>query len=163
MLFRSVRGEDLPFNMMVNALGENIRSIDYVGYHYVQHSASAMNHFSGLGKFKLPVKEISEVMEYVKTNVCKNSYDYLELCVIRTFTVFLFQFGRKSSREKLYNLCDEIISCLNKQCPKCHRNPLLKVTRLKGFPVSQRLAVRLFTWLYQFKILKQISYILTRV
>ncbi|MBE5940968.1 MAG: glycosyltransferase [Lachnospiraceae bacterium] len=158
-----VRGEDIPFNMMVNALGKNIRAVDYTGYYYVQHNSSAMRRFKGLKEFKLPVREIGEVLRYVNTNECVNSYDFLELCVMRSFTVFLFQFGRKSNRKNLYELCDEIIEVLDEQCPNCVKNPLLSITKLNDFPISHRIAVKFFSVLYKCRLLKSISYVVTRL
>lgn len=157
-----VRGEDLPFNLTVYALGSNIKGIAYEGYFYVQHEASAMKQLSGLKAHKLPVREISEVMEYVKQEGCRNSYDFFELGVLRSFAMFIFQFGRKSEKRKLYALCDEVTDVLDKFCPQCYKNPLLPIRKLPIFPIAHRFAVRFFVCAYKHRILKKAAFLFTR-
>ncbi|MDE6636432.1 MAG: hypothetical protein K2K09_07520, partial [Lachnospiraceae bacterium] len=158
-----VRGEDIPFNMTVNALGSNIRCISYEGYNYVQHSSSAMKKMAGLGSYRLPVKEIAETMEYIRSYGCKNSWDYVELCALRSYAFFIFIFGRKSKKDKFRELYISIKEVLDKECPECYKNPYVKLTKPSEFPLVHRVALVVFTRLYRMGLLYQFAYLFTRI
>jgi hypothetical protein len=122
-----------------------------------------MKQFQGLKTYKLPVQEIGDALRYIKKFEHKNSYAFAEICLLRNYTVFLFQFGRKSEKTALYELCDSIVGNIDEICPNCGENPLLPIGRLPIFPLSQRIAVRLFVFFYRRRCLSQAAYIFTRI
>ncbi len=161
-----VRGEDIPFNMMVNALGSNIRYVNYDGYNYVQHDSQTTNQLVGLASsHKLPVREIADAMEYIKSRGCKNSWECVELCALRSYAYFLFVFGRKSPKDKLWELYVNIKEAMDRECPECYKNPYVKLIGPPIFPLVHRIAVFVFTRLYQMggNMLYKFAYLFTRI
>lgn len=157
-----VRGEDIPYNMLINALGKNIKAIDYVGYYYVQHKSSAMKKMKGLKEIKLPVDAIADTYEYIMRNNIRNSKDYLELSIARSYAFFLFIFGRKSNKKELFKLCDSIEQNIKRMNLKFNKNSYISLFKPKQFPVVHRMAVWLFTKLYMMRMLKPITFLITR-
>ena len=131
--------EDIPFVLQLEAYCKDISVINYYGYFYRQSPGSVSNRLK-LKKLKaedLPFKEMGRVVESIRNKDLMEDKT-LSLYICRIFTSFLFDLGRKSSKETRDMMCDEMSSFMDAYFPDYYDNPLLRPGKWKRLPVAQK-------------------------
>lgn len=152
--------EDVPFSIAAKFLGQNVKSISYIGYNYVQHSGSTMSS-SAVKSSRFPYEEIDAVLCRTVSleSVCK---DALEFEVLHFFTGFLFLYCKKAAKKDISSFCTFTSKELNKYFPGYGRNPFVGLFRSRELPFYYRAAIRIFVFLNKMHLLKTFTYLITR-
>lgn len=111
------RAEDVPLCLFSNYVAENIRTIDYAGYHYVQHSGSAMSEYVGLRKYGFPFKAMDALAGKIGKHDSHNSREYYEVGVLKFFAQFYYQLGFGAEKSKKRQLMHYFREYIKTNCP----------------------------------------------
>ena len=152
--------EDVPFSIAAKFQGQNVKSISYIGYNYVQHENSTMSS-STVKSERFPYKEFDSVLSET-LSVRGVQKEAVEFEVLHFFTGFLFLYCRKASRQDVSAFCDFASKELKTHFPDYRKNPFVGLFRSKELPFYYRAAIYIFVKLNQFHLLKPFTCLITR-
>lgn len=152
--------EDVPFSIAAKFQGQNVKSISYIGYNYVQHENSTMSS-SAVKSERFPYQEFDTVISET-LSVQGVPKDAVEFEVLHFFTGFLFLYCRKASRRDIAVFCDFAYKELKIHFPNYRKNPFVGLLRSKELPFYYRAAIYLFVKLNQIHLLKAFTCLITR-
>lgn len=153
--------EDVPFSITAKYHASCVKSINYIGYYYIQHTNSTM-HNSRIQTTMFPFDELNTVLSELQT-LSHTSHDALEFELLHFFTGFLFLYCRKLPAKELFHLCTYTQDILKNHFPYYIKNPYLGLTRSKELPLFYRIAILIFVFSNRIHLLKPISWLLTRI
>ncbi|WP_155243805.1 glycosyltransferase [Butyrivibrio fibrisolvens] len=139
-----VRGEDVPVSIIANYGARRISVIDYFGYHYVQHSKSAMHSFNNGTSFRFPREAMQLMMERVIELDYHNGFDYLVFGILKMFAQFEFQLTRCMEKKEKRELERYFKQYLCKYCPNYQSSWMLVKKKSRNIPFMIKMAIDLF-------------------
>jgi len=154
--------EDNSFNLQALFLSEKIYFLSYNGYYQVVHEGSTTS--KPIEIEKLPLIEWESCISKVLQNCNKNiDIALFEFTVLSFFTYFLLVRNRK--REYLHNangtrygdvydIADYFQTLVNNYFPKARKNKYASFFRYHELAVSQRMGVKVFSWICYVKKIK---------
>lgn len=152
--------EDVPFSLEAKFLGQNVKSISYIGYNYVQHENSTMSS-SPIKSTRFPYQELDASL--AKINSVKTvDKDAFEFETLHFFTGFLFLYCKKASKKEISSFCAYAKKEIGTYFPKYWKNPYIGLSHSKELPFSYRAAVLILVILLRLHLLPPFTYLITR-
>ncbi len=153
--------EDVPFSLEAKFLGQNVKSISYIGYNYVQHENSTMSS-SSIKSARFPYQELDASLSKISS---ENTVDKaaFEFEILHFFTGFLFLYCKKASKTEISAFCKYAKKELKTFFPKYWKNPYVGLFSSKELPLYYRMAICLFVTLLRLRLLFPFTYFITRI
>lgn len=148
-----VRGEDVPISLFFNKVCRNIVVIPTAEYYYVQHSESVTHNFRGLRNLQLPYRSIEQMLDQTDQIPERNSWEFLELGVMRFLTQCIFDLGRGASREQLKELCAFAERIMLRHFPNYWKNKKSSIWSNLDIPFINKVEVKIFMVLLKLHLL----------
>lgn len=142
--WKGVWGEDIPVVLFLNSMCNKIAVASFAEYYYVQHKSSIRHKMKGIVEDKMPYKALEECCGRIVQQGCKNSKTYLELSVIKIFTLFVFDLGRGSEKDSLKRLCEYIYKIMDCYFVDWEQRISIPVILRTKFSVLLKLELSLF-------------------
>lgn len=149
---RNVRGEDMPISLFFSAMCDKIVTIPCTEYFYVQHPESAMHRFGGLRNYRLPYREIEDVIQKVEVLGIRNSREFFELFVLRILATNI-RFARGASEESKEEMLQFTVHILQDYFPEYWKNRKAGLFSNLEIPMGQKAAVKALVWMARFHLL----------
>lgn len=153
--------EDVPFSLAAKFYAKCVKSIDYIGYSYVQNSTSTMSS-QRIQNQKFPFTELKELLSNMR-NLSASAYEALEFEVLHFFTGFLFLYCRKLAAKDLFAFCSYALDILKTNFTKYYKNSYLGLSRSKELPLYYRAAILVFVTTARLHLLKPFAWLITRI
>lgn len=153
--------EDVPFSIAAKFHAGCVKSIDYIGYSYIQHSNSTMTS-TRIQTVKFPFEELTDVISDLKKDSVSDSFE-LEFEVLHFFTGFLFLYCKKLPAKELFTFCSYAKKLLKDYFPHFYKNPYLGLTHAKELPLYYRIAILIFAITMRLHLVKPVAWLLTRM
>ena len=147
-----VRGEDMPISLFFSAMCDKIVTIPCTEYFYVQHPGSAMHQFGGLRHYRLPYREIEEVIRKVHEYGIRNSKDFFELFVLRILATNI-SFAHGASAEDKAEMQKFTSHILQQYFPNYWKNKKAGIFSKVEIPLGQKIAVKALIIMVKFHLL----------
>lgn len=139
---KGVRGEDVPICLMTNYICRNISTIEYAGYHYIQHFGSAMSQMKGLKKYGFPYEAMDELALIVNEAAEHNSKKYFDFGILKFFAHFYYYFGFGADKDIKREMLTYFRHYLAAYCPE-YKESWKYVKVQSDLPLSIMMAIEL--------------------
>ena len=143
-LEKKVRGEDVPVSILANYCARNVSVVDYAGYHYVQHSGSAMHNFKGMKEFSFPKEAMLDMAMKASIETLHNSREYYVFGIIKMFAQFDLVISRgmdKASKRELVDFFRKFLQEYGSDYSDCWK---YVKRNSRNIPLMIRIAIDLF-------------------
>ena len=137
-------GEDLAVVLFLNSMCEKIEVLSCAEYYYVQHASSIRHNMKGIARDKMPYQAIEDTCMRITELQCKNSKFFLELSLLKIFTVLLFDLGRGADDTKIKELCEYIQRIMETYFPDWKKTVSLRKILAIKFPIIMKFEIAIF-------------------
>ncbi len=156
---REARGEDIPIALYFFGICTEVSVVKKCEYYYVQHQDSAMHQFGGLKKLKLPYQAIEDSIQKVLCKGIAGSSDYYCVFVFRVLITCLYLARGAKKKDKEY-VVEFVKHIIKKYFPNYTQNTLISLRKRMSFPIRDRIAIVVLSWLLQTNTIDVLKYIL---
>lgn len=158
-------GEDIYFNLQVNALAEKVKIIDYVGYYWYTNNESISNtmhkDIKNLEIDKMLNGSYDSLIE--KNAINPNNKELIELYYYN-FIIWVLQWTTKNTKFKdMSKEYDRLFKWLKERFPKYKKNKLIGINKPKGERTSVRIMLFLFMIMHKLHLGKFVVFIFSRI
>lgn len=139
-------GEDIYFNLQVNALAKKVKITSYVGYHWYTNRESISNTMHKDIKNVEIDKMLNTSYESLKKKkaITKKNEKFLELYYYN-FIIWVLQWTtQKTKFQNMAKEYDKLFQWLEERFPNYKKNPFIGITK----PEGERLSVRLMFFIF---------------
>lgn len=158
-------GEDIYFNLQVNALAKKVKIIDYVGYYWYTNNESISNtmhkDIKNLEIDKMLNGSYDSLIE--KNAITPNNKELIELYYYN-FIIWVLQWTTKNTKFKdMSKEYDRLFKWLKERFPKYKKNKLIGINKPKGERTSVRIMLFLFMIMHKLYLGKFVVFIFSRI
>lgn len=157
--------EDGPYCMMVDLLADRKAVVNEIKYYYRKRTESTTgNNKKRNSRPVPPFNCLKQAVETVRNNTDDPvKLQMLEYCSIKIMAGWATTIYSNADKDSRREICDYCRKQIEEWFPNINDNPYFRVSKLKGLPLSHRVATRLFVAAYRTNMLYAFSLASSRV
>lgn len=158
-------GEDIYFNMQVNAIAKKVKIIDYIGYYWFTNNESISNtmhkNIKNLEINKMLNGSYNAIVE--KNAITDENRDLIELYYYN-FIIWVLQWTTKNTKFKeMGKEYDKLFKWLKEKFPDYKKNKMIGINKPEGERLTVRLMFFIFMIMHKLHLGKVVVYIFSRI
>lgn len=158
-------GEDIYFNLQVNALAKKVKITSYVGYHWYTNTSSISNtSHKDIKKVEID-KFLNESYSKLKEKnaITEENYEFLELYYFN-FIIWVLQWTTQKTKFKsMAKEYDKLFKWLKERFPNYKKNRLIGITKPKGERPTVRIMFFIFMICHKLHLGKLLVFAFSRI